>query len=200
MADYPGDLSVREARSRYFAANDLGDGGYLDRWVKFKISVISIRLPNTKGRVAAVRFHDLHHLLTGYDTTWKGEAEIAAWEIASGCADHYAAWFLNAAAMSIGLAIDFRLVAKAFCRGRHSGNLYRQHFNEGWLDVTVDTLRRRLGLNLSDYAPSAKDIALFTFWAVVSLITLVLIVFLCLLPVSIALITCYWLYRATTWR
>jgi hypothetical protein len=198
MAEYSGDLLVREARARYFAANNLGDGGYYDRWVKFQIGSISLWMPNTKGRVAAVRFHDLHHIVTGYDTSWKGEAEIAAWEIASGCANHYAAWFLNSAAMSIGLAIDFNSVARAFWRGRCSGNLYRQHFDEGWLDVTVDTLRQRLDLNLSDCAPSAKDIALFTVWAVASLITLVLIVFLCLLAVSMALITCYWLYRATT--
>jgi len=31
--------------------------------------------------------HDVHHLVTGYDTSFRGELELAAWELASpGCA------------------------------------------------------------------------------------------------------------------
>ena len=48
--------------------------------------------PNTPSRKRAVRYHDLHHALTGYATDLTGEFEISAWEIGSGCADHVAAW------------------------------------------------------------------------------------------------------------
>ncbi|PYS76753.1 MAG: hypothetical protein DMF66_12990 [Acidobacteria bacterium] len=60
------------------------DGGYSDAWVKLKLWRMPIWFPNTEGRRRAVRFHDVHHVLTEYPTTWRGEFEIAAWEIATG--------------------------------------------------------------------------------------------------------------------
>ena len=43
-------------------------------------------------------------MLTEYDTNWVGEAEIGAWEIASGCGRYLAAWVLNLGAFGLGLA------------------------------------------------------------------------------------------------
>ena len=40
------------------------------------------------------RNHDLHHVLTEDPTTWRGEAEIAAWELASVCGRHVTVWLL----------------------------------------------------------------------------------------------------------
>ena len=39
---------------------------------------VRFAFPNTAGRVRAVRYHDLHHVVTGYATDWTGEAEIGA--------------------------------------------------------------------------------------------------------------------------
>src|SRR5690349_9357412 len=85
--NYEPMMSLFEARARYFADNSFGDdGGYSARWVTiFKLGPLSLGFPNTASRIAAVRYHDLHHLVTGYDTDVMGEAEIAAWELASGC-------------------------------------------------------------------------------------------------------------------
>ena len=183
MTEYDGDLSIQEARARYFALNSLGDGGYQDRWVKLKLGPLQLWMPNTKARVAAVHFHDIHHVVTGYDTTWLGEAEIAAWEIASGCAHHYAAWFLNLVAMAIGLATDFRSVARAFWRGRRSGNLYREDFNAIQLSGSVATLRSKLKLDLPPGAQSAGDLVRFGAWAILSCLTLVSTITVFFLPV-----------------
>lgn len=136
-----------DARAHYFQANGLGaDGGYNKRWVRVQVGPVPFWFPNTDGRRRAVRLHDMHHILTGYDTTWVGEAEIAAWELAGGCADYYAAWILNAAAMAIGVLIAPRRVWRAFARGRRSTNLYSLNFEECWLDETVGAVRKRLGL------------------------------------------------------
>jgi ubiquinone biosynthesis protein Coq4 len=102
--------------------------------------------PNTAARVRAVRFHDLHHVLTEYDTTWAGEAEIGAWELAAGCGRHYAAWALNLGAVAIGLLIAPRRVLRAFKRGRRTRTLYSETFSEELLNQTVGELRRRLDL------------------------------------------------------
>ncbi|HKW42163.1 MAG TPA: hypothetical protein VJN39_13010 [Gemmatimonadales bacterium] len=114
--------------------------------MKVKLGPIPVWFPNTEGRRRAVRLHDLHHIATGYDTSLVGEAEIGAWELAGGCADYYAAWYLNAVAVEIGLFLSPRRLWHAFVRGRHSTNLYRLGFDERWLDDSVGALRERLGL------------------------------------------------------
>ena len=69
MTLYDPQLTLRNARGRYFEINNFNDGGYDDRWLKMKAGPIPISFPNTKARVRAVKFHDLHHVLTEYPTT-----------------------------------------------------------------------------------------------------------------------------------
>lgn len=150
-------LTLHDARERYLAENGF-DPAYDERWVKLKAGPLPIWFPNAKGRVRAVKLHDLHHLVTGYPTTWTGEAEIAAWELASGCGAYGWAWSLNLSALPIGLAIAPRATWRAFVRGRRSSNLYRR---DGEVDATllarpVESLRSELGL---DEAPSPAGVA-----------------------------------------
>ncbi len=148
MPDYPPQDSVRTARARYFTDNGFPpDGGYTARWVKLKLGPLPFWFPNTKGRVRAVRLHDLHHVATGYETNLIGEAEIGAWELAGGCENHLAAWVLNLMAVGIGLVLSPRRVARAFSRGRRSRTLYSGQFSESLLDETVGQLRTKLGLD-----------------------------------------------------
>jgi hypothetical protein len=101
IIEYPPSESVRSARARYFEANQFGaDGGYGDAWVDVEFGPITVPIPNTPARVRAVGYHDLHHIVTGYDTNFVGEAEISAWELGAGCEDFVAAYVLNTGAMS----------------------------------------------------------------------------------------------------
>ena len=141
---YDDALTLREARETYFVANAFGlDGGYSLDWVDVKVGPIPLRIPNTAGRKRAVRFHDLHHTLTGYRTTSAANAEIGAWEVATGCADHWAAWFLNLSTIGSGLLFAAGDVWRAFVRGRRSGNLYRATFDDALLDRRLGDVRRR---------------------------------------------------------
>ena len=142
------DQSVRQARADYFRrAGFASDGGYTDRWVVLRVGRVPVSaFPNIPARVRSVKLHDIHHVLTGYDTSWTGESEIAAWEIASGCRRHWVAWVLNLGAMGIGLLIAPLRTWRAFARGRRTGNLYGGVFEESLLDRTVGDLRRELGL------------------------------------------------------
>ena len=145
---YDAALTLRAARADYFARSGFAAGGnYDDKWVKLKLGGRTIfAFPNTAARVRAVRLHDLHHVLAEYDTTWTGEAEIAAWELASGCRSYVAAWLLNIGAAAIGLLIAPRRVLRAFARGRTTGNLYRMTFDEALLERRVGDVRAELGL------------------------------------------------------
>lgn len=153
------EFTVREALDGYFEAAGLpADGGYAQKWVKLQVGrVFVFAFPNTQSRIRAVKFHDIHHLATGYETTWTGEAEIGAWEIASGCADHTAAWILNLYAMALGLCFAPRAVYRAFVRGRHSRNCYCESYDDELLDQKIGLLRERLGLRGAEIVPRPTD-------------------------------------------
>jgi hypothetical protein len=187
VASYPDTLTIREARARYFALNGFGEGGYDARWVRLQAGPIAIYFPNTAARVRAVRLHDVHHVVTEYETTWTGEAEIGAWEIASGCADHHAAWLLNLLALAIGLAIAPRRVFVAFVRGRRSANLYRAVVDEPLLAASVAATRRRLRLDHTVAAARPVDVVLFAVWSALAVATLLATAALVLTPVAVVI-------------
>ncbi len=149
VSPYDDRLTLREGRQLYFAANGFDERGYTDRWVKLRAGPVTIVIPNTASRQAAVRRHDLHHVLTGYAADWTGEAEIAAWELASGCKHFVAAWVLNIGAMAVGLLIAPRRTLKAFGAGRRARNLYAEpgEVDDAWLDQTIGSVRARFNIN-----------------------------------------------------
>lgn len=158
---YPTTLTMREARRLYFEANEFGsNGGYDDAWVDVKIGPIPFPFPNSQGRVKAVRYHDLHHILTEYQTDFVGEAEIAAWEIGAGCKRYVAAWLLNLTALGGGLFAAPRRTFVAFVRGRGSETLYGGDL-ESILDETVGTMRARCTPAEREPRTSETDTALF---------------------------------------
>src|SRR5437899_11049086 len=106
MAHYPDSLSLLNARALFFQDAKLGsNGGYGDRWVRVESKPIPFYFPNLPSRVAAARLHDLHHIAAEYETDWPGEAEIAAGEMASGCARYRAALIRKLGGFVAGLAI-----------------------------------------------------------------------------------------------
>ena len=167
---YGGTMTLQEARSLFFARSGLGaDGGYNARWVRVETKPLPIYFPNTASRVEAAKLHDLHHIAMEYETDWSGEAEIAAWEIASGCGRHGWAWLLNLGAFAVGMALFPKRLFHAFMRGRHATNLYCEGFPEAELgDRTVDWLRERLGISRAHSNPSTRDTLAFMFWCFVA--------------------------------
>ena len=149
--------SVREARARYFAESGLSEAGYRQRWFVLQAGPLRLPLPNVAARRRLVPLHDLHHVATGYPATWIGEAEIGAWEIAAGCGPHWIAWALNGSAALVGLVLAPRRVVRAFRRGLPCQTLYGRAAPESLLELTVEELRRRVGLGepLSGAARSA---------------------------------------------
>ncbi|MBX3225590.1 MAG: hypothetical protein KF795_34105 [Labilithrix sp.] len=143
LTTYPEAMTMRDARKVYFETNGFGEtGGYDEAWVDFKLGPIPMPFPNTKARVEAVRYHDLHHLLTGYDTDIVGELEISAWELAAGCKSYSAAWVLNLAGATAGMLRAPGRVFAAFVRGRGQQTTYGEDL-ETVLGMTVGEARRR---------------------------------------------------------
>jgi hypothetical protein len=178
-------LTVREARARYFAeAGFPPDGGYAAKFVQLaKLGPIPIGFPNSDARRKAVGLHDLHHVATGYRTDWTGEAEISAWEIASGCGRMWFAWYINLQGMVMGWFVNPRATWRAWVRGRHSRNLYYEGLSEAVLRERVDSLRSRLLLDRPASQPSASDYASYAFWCGMAVLDAAVTLGLLALPV-----------------
>ena len=184
---YDPQMTLRAARALLFEKSGFGvDGGYEERWIKVRIWRIPIRLPNTRGRRKAVRLHDLHHILTEYPTTWRGEAEISAWEIgAGGLHRYYAGWVLDLMNVAQGLIINRRGTYRAFLRGRQSANLYRTEFSDELLAQSVGECRRLLRLNEQPGPALMRDRLAFVTWSFAGVATYLGAVLLSLAPVML---------------
>jgi hypothetical protein len=169
---YPDTMTLEEARSLFFERSGLGDdGGYSDRWVRIEMKPFPVYFPNTASRVRSAKLHDLHHLALEYKTDWPGEVEIAGWEIASGCGRHPWAWLLNLGAFAVGMALFPRRLYRAFIRGRHSANLYREGFPETELrNRTVGWLRCRLRADRGDREAGPSDKIAFASWCFIAVV------------------------------
>jgi hypothetical protein len=181
-------LTVSEARSRYFAeAGFPPDGGYAAKFVQLaKLGPIPIGFPNSDARRKAVVMHDLHHVATGYKTDWTGEAEISAWEIASGCGRLWFAWYINLQGMVMGWVVNPGATWRAWVRGRHSRNLYHEGVSDKLLRETVASLRARLGLDGPAPAPSLGDRASYAFWCCMAVADAALTLGVLALPIALA--------------
>lgn len=141
------DVLVKDALKDFFACYGIPQNAYTTKTFVINVGPIPIHIPNIEARVKIARFHDLHHIITSYPANWLGEAEIGAWELATGCRTSFIAWFLNSGAMVVGLFINPKAVLAAFKRGRKTTtNLYYDFKYDELLDVSLGELRKTIGL------------------------------------------------------
>lgn len=173
-------MSVTEARLHYWRANGFGDdGGYSKKIEWIAVGPIKLPVPNIAARVRALRCHDIHHVLTQYETDLAGEFEISGWELGAGCGDAWFAWMINLGGLFVGLLWIPRRVLRAFLRGRHSGSLYRFDI-EAIETESLAEARRRLRLDqaplrwrLSDVLALLAIAALSVLWALIQVTLIV---------------------------
>lgn len=80
----PAHWTVQDGLKAYLEENGFTTEEYDLAVVSITFWGITFPLPNPPQRQIAVRFHDLHHLVTGYGTDPIGEAEISGWELRRG--------------------------------------------------------------------------------------------------------------------
>jgi len=136
--------TVREVIQRHHRQSGIAaDGGLSDRWVVIRLGRIPMPFLNTSARRRALTLHDVNHLIAGFGTGNVGEAEISAWELASGgCGPYVAAWSLDLAGMLLGMVWPIHVI-RAFAAGRSMGNAYAFDIEE-ILDMEFSELRRVL--------------------------------------------------------
>jgi len=144
-------MTAEEALNRHFAETGIHPEGctrsdwYPGHVVSLKIGGRSLPIFPILDRDGPIVLHDLHHLLAGYPPTWRGEAEVAAWEIASGgCRWHLLYWIDRLTFLLVGLIAAPGATWRAFARGRHSRNLYDRE-PEAVLRMQIEALESYVG-------------------------------------------------------
>lgn len=151
-----GDALEAHLRAAGFSRED-----YLARWAVYPVGPLTVVFPNFAARGRALSLHDLHHALTGYDTTIVGEAELGGFELASGCGRHWVSWVLQHEAFTVGLLLAPRRTCRAFLRGRRSRNLYdRREADAALLARPVREVERELGLDVTQPTRTSDRVAL----------------------------------------
>jgi hypothetical protein len=186
MKTYDDALKVKDALLLYFSRYHFENGGYHLKWFKIKLGFLYIPMPNIKARIDAVKIHDIHHLVTEYEATLQGEAEIGGWEIGSGCEKYTVAWVLNFGSFFYGMIFFPRFLFRAFLRGRRTAtNLYFNiKYDEALLNKTVGELRRTIEPGTKKN--SFKDYLSFAFYCLF-ILTSAYVFFLCLYKIFLFL-------------
>ena len=172
----------RQLLPSFYRQYQLGDdGGQSSSYVKVELTKkLFVYFPNFDARRKAVFKHDVHHIVTGYPSTLKGETEIGAWEIASGCRHYWVAFVLDLHGVMMGLLFNPLGIYKAFVKGRRTKNLYNDALpDKQVMDTPIAEIRERLLLNNYSGKGNLIDMALFLllllFGVVYSVLSIVLL-------------------------
>jgi len=142
-------LTVKEALPVFYQDYKLEpDGGIDDPTVKIKLlKGVYMYFPNFTARKKVILKHDIHHLVTGYTGVMKGETEISAWELSTGCTNNWAAFTINTYGMMSGILFNLRGLWKVWSRGKRTSNLYYGKYEDKeLLNRSVEGLKQELGL------------------------------------------------------
>lgn len=136
--------TVRAALADFRSRNKLDPHSSHSAQWGLKIGPVSFCLPNFDWRKRAILKHDLHHLLTGYPCTIRGECLMATWEFAAGRYPHPASTAFCLPLVSLGMCLSPKEIWLAFKSGRRGQSLYGSMPEETLLDQDFCSLQKRV--------------------------------------------------------
>ena len=111
-------MILADKLEQFYAENGLPEGGgATKKTFDFKVFGINLRIPNPEFRQRVVHIHDIQHVLFNQNTSWKGEAYIAGWELASGMWRHLPVGFFSLWAFGYSFWLYPKHVFKGFQKG-----------------------------------------------------------------------------------
>lgn len=152
----PGNRSVGEALAEFRRLNRIPQDEAERAFWSCRLGLLSVRLPNFAWRKNAILAHDLHHLVTAYPCTLRGECQVAAWEFGAGRMPRLAARLFCLPLVLLGLGWSPRSIWRAFLCGRQSRSLHGVTLDQRFLARPVDVLHAELAVRQQRAgAPSA---------------------------------------------
>lgn len=134
--------TILEDLKEYWKKNNLPeDGGESEVFNKAQIGRFSFRYPNLNGK--ALLLHDINHFLTGYPTTWKGEFQVSAWELASGGRKGFPTTWIYPISLSIlGLLFYPLQTIKAYKNGKDKQNAFIIYRQTDIFKMTINEIKK----------------------------------------------------------
>lgn len=161
--NYEPHITLRVARDIFYKENRFPEDGGISktRWSPIGCRTLKVYLPNFKWRRKAIPFHDMHHILTGYEFSPTGEFQISAWEFAAGRYPNVLTTLFCLPLVCMGALMIPKRTFAAFVRGRRSKTLYAHMEYEKLLDKTIHELRLEV-LPKGNVTPVARDYIAFS--------------------------------------
>jgi hypothetical protein len=132
-------MTVKEALIGFYKFNSLNlTQDFESHCVRVYIGCILAPVPNINSRKKYLKFHDMHHIMSGYGIDRVGESEISAWELGSRSCRKPLISVMNLFALSTGFILSPKKVISAFYRGCRSKNLY--YMSDGMQEEDIDNL------------------------------------------------------------
>lgn len=162
-------MKVSQKLQEFYTENNFSkDGGESDDFFELKFRLFSIKLPNSQFRKDVIHIHDIQHILYNCDTTWKGEAFIAGWEISTKMWKHLPIGFMSLWAMGFSFLNYPKEVYKGYKKGLNViGILDLKMKKEELLNLSIDELKtiikKKKPIKMNTY-----QWVLFIFWITVS--------------------------------
>lgn len=168
----------------FYNQNNLSEnGGEKDAYFSLKFKLFSLKIPNSDFRKKVIHIHDVQHVLYDKDVTWKGEAFIAGWEIATNIWKHFPIGLLSLWAMGFGILTHLQEVIKGYKEGLLvTGIIDLNISKEAILKYDIDTFKTVITKKI----PVKFNWLLFVFWATTSVILFISPLFL-LIPLLLFL-------------
>ena len=111
-------MTLNKLLIEFYKENGIPENGGIDKdTFEIKIFGIKLKFPNPKFRKDVTHIHDLQHILNDCDTSWKGEAFIAGWEIGTRFYKHFPINIIIFLAFGYFLWLHPKTVFKGFKKG-----------------------------------------------------------------------------------
>ncbi|NQZ33514.1 MAG: hypothetical protein HRU06_19765 [Oceanospirillaceae bacterium] len=120
-------MSIQQELAAFYKRVGFGENiGKRSLTVPVYTGCLLVPLPNIETRHKYLKYHDLHHIMTGYSVGRIGEGEVSAWELGTGSfLNNPLLGIMNLIALSTGLVLEPARMWQAYLRGCISNNLYR---------------------------------------------------------------------------
>lgn len=167
-------MSLDAALNDFYDRHGFGDTpGARPKTVPVYTGCLLVPLPNIETRNRYLKFHDLHHLVTGYSVGRIGEGEVSSWELGTGSMlVSPVLGFMNLIALSTGWVLDRNRMWQAYASGLQSRNLYTRSMRAAVEDgrwASVEDLRVEILEVNPQERPTWTRRAIFRFYIGLSL-------------------------------
>lgn len=160
------NMTISQSLQQFYKENNFKeDGGESEAFFELKFRYFTLKLPNTQHRKKVIYIHDIQHVLYNCDTTWKGEAFIAGWEIGTQLWKHLPIGLISLWAMGFCLLNYPKEVIKGYKAGINSiGVIDLKIEKETLLRMSVSELSKRIKKDKNRRIHWGK----FLFWGLIS--------------------------------